>query len=170
MKRTTTLFCGLALLWLLGGCAHYGLGTDGKLTFQTLYVEPIANKTVLPQAHAVVSSALREEFLRNGRVTLVNSAAEADATVSVTLVDYHREVATVRPGDTGLARAFALTLGAAVTLKDNRTGKILFEKRPVKTVRDAYTDGGQLQAEYQTLPLLAETLGRQVAHTVLDVW
>jgi hypothetical protein len=152
------------------GCSHYQLGTGGKLGFHTLYVEPIVNRTTLPEAHALISTQLREQFLRDGRVQLVNSAAEADATLSLAVADYRRDVATVRPGDTGLARKFALTLTAAVTLRDNRSGKLLFERRPISAVRDAFTDNGQLQSEYQALPLLAEALSRNVVHAALDVW
>lgn len=155
---------------LLAGCSHYHLGTGGVLAFHTLYVAPAENKTLLPQALALVSTTLREEFLRDGRVTLVNSPEQADATLTMTLTDYHREVATVRPGDTGLARTFALTLGATVTLHDNRSGKDLFAARPVDAERDAYTDSGQLQSEYQSLPLLAGALAKKVAHAALDVW
>ena len=117
-----------------------------------------------------VSTALRDEFLRDGRVTLVNSSAEADATLTLTLSDYHRDVATVRPGDTGLARTFTLTLGATATLHDNRAGRDLFTRRPVDAGRDAYTDSGQLQSEYQSLPLLAGALAKKISHAALDVW
>ena len=164
------LFPGLCLAFFLAGCSHYRLGTGGTLAFRTLYLAPIENKTLLPQAVALASSTLREEFLRDGRLTLVNSPEQADATLAVVLTGYSREVATVRPGDTGLARTFALTLSATVTLHDNRAGKDLMTSRPVDTARDAYTDSGQLQSEYQTLPLLAGALAKKVAHTALDVW
>lgn len=162
----------LALLGvaLLTGCSHYRLGTGQNLAFQTLYVAPVENRTMLPQAVALVSTALRDEFLRDGRVTLVNSPAEADATLTLTLSDYHRDVATVRPGDTGLARTFTLTLGATATLHDNRAGRDLFTRRPVDAGRDAYTDSGQLQSEYQSLPLLAGALAKKISHAALDVW
>lgn len=152
------------------GCSHYQLGTEGKLVFRTLYVEPVANKTLLPQAQALLSTQLRERFARDGRVALVNSPADADATLKVIINDYHREVATVREGDTGLARKFTLTFAAACTLRDNRAEKNLFENRLVSTHRDAFTEGGQLQSEYQTLPLLCESLSDRIAHAVLDVW
>lgn len=155
---------------LLAGCAHYHLGTDAKLSFTTLYVEPVANKTLLPQAQAILSTQIREALDRDGRVTLVNSPTEADATLSVVIRDYHREIRDVREDDTGLARKFALVLRTECTLHDNRAGKDLFAARSVTVTRDAFTDSGQLQAEYQTLPLLAEALADKVAHTVLDVW
>jgi hypothetical protein len=160
----------LIAIFCFSGCSHYQLGTGGKLSFATLYVAPVANKSLLPQAQAIVSNMLREELLHDGRVTLVNSPEAADATLTLVLNDYHRDVATVQSGDTGLAREFALTLAATITLHDNRIGKDLFEKRPITAVRDAYTDSGQLQSEYQTLPLLAGVLAKKAAHAVLDVW
>jgi len=168
--RLLTASVAVALIITGFGCSHYHLGTEGKLAFRTLYVEPVANKSMLPQAQALMSTQLRERFARDSRITLVNSAEGADATLNVVIEDYHRDVATVREGDTGLARKFTLTFGAACTLHDNRAGKNLFENRSVVTHRDAFTDGGQLQAEYQALPLLTESLSDRIAHAVLDVW
>jgi outer membrane lipopolysaccharide assembly protein LptE/RlpB len=160
-----TLVAGL----ILPACTHYRLGTGAELTFRSLYVAPVASETLLPQARALVGTRLREAFLRDGRVALVNSAEAAEATLHVSLKSYSREASVARADDTGLARKFALTLTAECTLR-TREGKVVFEKRAVQVQRDAYTDQGQLQAEYQTLPLLAETLAQNVTHAVLDVW
>lgn len=160
----------LALAALLTfGCAHYRLGTAGRLDWATIYVAPVQTKALIPQAQAIFSTQIREALAKDGRVSLANGDA-ADVTLTVTLVDYRREVATVRAGDTGLARSFTLTLDAVATLRDNRSGKILFEKRPIQAQRDVFTDGGQQQAEYQMLPILAEVIAGKVAHAVLDVW
>jgi outer membrane lipopolysaccharide assembly protein LptE/RlpB len=155
---------------LLAACAHYHLGTDGKLAFATLYIEPVENKALLPQASALVSTQLRESILRDGRVALVNDPAQADAVLHVTLTNYSRAQTAARSDDTGLARKFQLTLLAVCTLRDNHTSKVLFENRPVNAVKEAYTDSGQLQSEYNTLPLLAASLADSIAHAVLDVW
>jgi hypothetical protein len=162
--------CVGGCLLLTAGCAHYQLGTGGNLAFRTLYVEPVANKTLLPQSQALVSTRVRETFARDGRVQLANSSSGTDATLTIVINDYHREISAVREGDTGLARKFNVTLGALCTLRDNRSGKVLFENRPVNAVREVFTDSGQLQSEYQTLPLLAEALAAKIAHTALDVW
>ncbi len=158
-----------ALASLFSGCANYQLGTGaGKLSFRTLYIEPVENKTLLPQARAAVSTQLREAFERDPRVTLVNSPTGAEATLAVTITGYRREVQTVREGDTGLARKFNLILTTQCTLTQG--GKALFTDRPVEVRREAFTDSGQLQSEYQTLPLLAEALAAKVTHAALDVW
>ena len=155
---------------LFTGCAHYRLGTGNTPSFRTLYVEPVTNKTLLPQSQPLVSTRLRESFARDARVQLTSSSGSADATLMVVINDYHRDIAAVREGDTGLARKFNVTLGASCTLRDNRTGTMIFENRPIVAVREVFTDSGQLQAEYQTLPLLAEALAAKVVHTALDVW
>ena len=154
----------------LTSCANYQLGTGTNPGFRTLYIEPVTNKTLLPQSQPLVSTRLRESFARDGRVQLASSGDAADATLVVVLKNYHREIAAVREGDTGLARKFNVTLGVTCTLRDNRTGKILFENRPVTAVREVFTDSGLLQSEYQALPLLAESLATKIVHVALDVW
>jgi hypothetical protein len=161
---------GLLALAALSGCANYQLGTGATPAFHTLYIEPVANRTLLPQSQALLSTQIRETFLRDGRVALVNAPDLADATLSIAINDYHREVAAGRADDTGLARKFNVTLGAVCTLHDRRTGKPIFTARPVHAVREVFTDSGQLQAEYQTLPLLADALAAKVLHATLDVW
>jgi outer membrane lipopolysaccharide assembly protein LptE/RlpB len=161
-----SLLCGILVLT---GCGHYQLGTEGQLKFATLYIAPATSQTLLPQSRALITTQLREAFERDGRITLVNSPEAAEATLHLTLRDYHRDVASVLENDTGVARKFTLTLEVACSLETKSSGT-LFKDRLVRAQRDAFTDGGQLQSEYQTLPLIAEALSKKVVHTVLDVW
>ncbi len=169
--RAYLLLCLTGVL-LLSGCANYHLGTGGKVSFHTLYVAPVVNENSnLPQAVAIVSTQLREAFLHDARVILVNTPEEADATLTVHLVKYERYAQTRLTTDTGLARKFDITLDAEATLRDNRDNKLLFAKRKVQATRQIFTDNGQqLQAEYQNVPLLAETLAKNVLGATLDVW
>lgn len=162
-------FAVVLIAFVIQGCAHYRLGTDSQTAFRTLYVEPVTNRTSLPQARDIVSTRIREAFLRDGRVTVVNSPDQADATLSVAIADYHRDIAAVREGDTGLARKFDLTLGVDCTLR-KRDGSVLFKNRRIEARRESFTDTGQLQSEYQTLPLLADSLASKTTHAILDVW
>lgn len=152
------------------GCSHYHLGTEAKPGFSTLGIEPVTVKALIPQSAPIFSTQVREAFIRDGRVAVVDASAAPDATLSLVLKTYDREVATVRPGDTGLARKFIITVTAEATLRDNRAGKDLFTNRPLVLKRQLYTDSGQNQAEYQLLPLLAQDLAEKARHAVLDVW
>jgi hypothetical protein len=167
----------LAILHLVGlglssltGCAHYHLGTAARLAFTTLYVAPVENHAMVPQAQTVFAAEIRDALLKDGRLSLVATPETADVVLRVSLSGYDRQMAAANPADTGLARKFVLNLHASCTLTDRRTGKPLFANREILSSRDAYTDSGQLQSEYQAVPLLAATLARKVAQTVLDVW
>ncbi len=162
----TTLTAFLSVM----GCSSYQLGTDSRLSFTTLNVAPVKMVALLPQAEPIISKQLRTAFLQDGRISLQNYDDNADATLAVTVLDYRREVATVRQGDTGLARKFIITLTAEASLTDNRSGQPLFSQRKIVVKRDVYTDSGQQQAEYQILPLLAEDLAAKASHAVLDTW
>jgi hypothetical protein len=167
--------------FLAQGCSHYRMGAGPAPSFSTLYIEPTKNKTTLAQSRELVSTMLREAFIKDGRVSLVDSQADADATLQVTLVKYRRDNAANREDDNGLARKFTLRLDAVCSLKDNHSGRLLFDGRQIEVQREAFTDNGlglvpfgtsndQLQSEYNTLPLLAELLSEKVTHAVLDVW
>ena len=161
-------FCGVALL--LAGCSGYQLGTGARQKFSTLFVAPVASTTLIPQAQVLVTTQLREAFAKDGRVTLVDSPAEADAVLQVTLSGYDRAVAVARQDDTGLARRFDVSLRARATLTDNRTKQVYFAERPLLAKRGVFTDSGLVPAEYQALPLLAEQLATGTLHAVLDTW
>ena len=179
MTRVWSLLVACALL--AQGCAHYRLGTGADLSFSTLYIEPAKNQTPLAQSQALVSTMIRDAFIRDGRVTVVDRPADADATLEVTLVNYRRDNAANREDDVGLARKFTLHLRASCRLRDNRTGRMLLDGRIVEVQRESFTDNGlgavpfgtsndQLQGEYNTLPLLAGSLSEKLTHAVLDVW
>ena len=155
---------------LVAGCAGYQLGTGSAPKFSTLFIAPVRSETQVPQAVALVTTQLREAIIKDGRVRLVDSAADADATLQVALTGYDRAVSVARADDTGLARRFDVSLHAAATLTDNRSKTAYFTRRPLVATRGAFTDGGLVQAEYQVLPLLAEQLAGEAAHAMLDTW
>jgi hypothetical protein len=171
MSRLLAASAGvIALVAALGACAHYRLGTGSTLSFRTLYIEPVANRTLVPQAQAIVSDRIRSAFVRDARVQPVNAPDAADATLSLALTDFRRDIAAVRENDTGLARKFNVTLTVTGTLRDRRSGRILWENRPIAAMREVFTDGGQLQAEYEIVPLLADALAQRIVQATLDTW
>ncbi|MDR2674930.1 MAG: LPS assembly lipoprotein LptE [Opitutaceae bacterium] len=176
-RRRLAGFAALACLLFATACSHYRLGAGGRPAFSTLYIAPLENGAGLPQGVALFSTQLRETFLRDSRVVLVNDPASADATLTVELVRLDRGMTSARAHDTGLARKFDLTLASRCTLRDNRAGRLLIDRRPVTATRQVFstpapavTQSDQLQAEYNTMPLLAGALAENISHAVLDVW
>lgn len=168
--RLAVLASLAALALGLVSCANYHLGTGAEPRFQTLHVTIVKSDVLLPQAVALVTTQVREAFIKDGRVRLVDSAAEADAELTLTLEEYRREQTVARADDTGLARRYDLVLQARASLLDRREKKIVFANQPLKVTRGVFTDSGQLQSEYQALPLLAEQLAERALHAMLDTW
>lgn len=170
MTRPTSFFCLIFALSVLAGCANYQLGTGTTPKFSRLYIAPVASEALIPQAQAIITGQLREAFIKDGRVALAASPAEADAVLRITLTGYQRDVAVSRPDDTKLARRFDISLHARATLTIGTEQKPAFTDRPLTASRGVFRDSGQQQSEYQALPLLAELLAQEALHASLDTW
>jgi hypothetical protein len=170
MTRLPSVLSLLSVFLCLSGCAGYQLGTGTSTKFTTLFIAPVTTEALIPQARELVTTQVREAFLKDGRVRLVDSPAEADAVLQIALTGYDRAVAVSRQDDTGLARRFDVSLRAHATLTNERTKEVFFTRRPLVAKRGVFTDSGLVPSEYQALPLLAEQLASEVVHSVLDTW
>lgn len=171
LRRTLQFGLGLGLAVLLtAGCTGYRLGTGSQLEFSSLHVAPVQMKALVPQAQPILTGAIRDAFIKDGRLALVSTPEASGASLQVIVRDYRRDVATVRPGDTGLARKFIVTLTVEASLVNPADGRVFFSGRVIEVKRDVFTDSGQQQAEYQILPLLAQDLADKLTHAVLDTW
>jgi hypothetical protein len=170
LRLASPVACLLFAVLGFTGCANYQLGTGVVPKFTTLYVAPVTSDALIPQARVLVATQVREALLRDGRVTLADSAEQADAVLTIVLSSYNRQVVVSKQDDTGLARRFDVTLVAHATLVDNRTKQAYFSQRPLEAKRGVFTDSGLVPSEYQGMPLLAEDIAEATVHAVLDTW
>ena len=176
-RLLSALFAGCLLLFT-SACSHYRLGTDVERDFQSIFIAPVQTNAAYPQAAAVLTTQIRETFIRDGRVRVVNTPDEADAVLSVKLSSLQRAKLTSLTSDSGLARKMGLTLSATTTLQDPAGKKTWFTNRAVAVERQIFTDNGsadlqpiqQLQAEYALLPQLAQPFAQEILGSVLDTW
>jgi hypothetical protein len=171
----------LGILAALSGCKSYQLGNPAELPFQSIYIQPVANDSFAPQAQALLSSQIRQTFIRDGRTRLVTSEEEADAVLRVNLTEYESRAAARQSNDTAVARDFDLTLSAEVSLFNQNKGDYFFRDRPIEATSNAYVDNPYadsalprtqdfLQSEYQAMPRLTRDLARKIADEVLSPW
>ena len=171
------------VLFFSAACSHYRLGTGVERDIETLFVPPVHTAGELPQASAILTTQIRETFIRDGRIRIVNTPEEADAILEVKVKRYSRRGLAGTPGDSGLARSMGISLETTATLSDPSGEKIWFADRPISTERQIFTDDGtpsgsgtflqpvqQTQAEYQLVPQLAEPLAESLLSAVLDTW
>ncbi|MGE9296831.1 MAG: LptE family protein [Puniceicoccales bacterium] len=166
--RSLLSLTALLGLWLCAGCANYQLGDRVDMPFQTVYVKPVVNRSFAPQAEVLLANQIIEDLNRSGQVKTAD--ADADTTLSIVLLDYERGVTATRATDTQVARAFALTLTARITLKNNRTGEVYLEQREITASQQAFTEGGFIQSEYQAMPILTRKLAKEITDQVLGAW
>ncbi len=174
MLSTLHTFNGLSLavfgiLLVLSGCNHYQLGPPEEVAYESIYITPIEVFEIIPQAQALITENLREAFLQSGRISLQNRDS-ADVILDVVLVDLTRETGALQQFDTGRTASTILTLHAEASLIERRTGRRLMQKIPLQAQTVALNQAGLVQAEYQAIPILAETLARKVRDQVLFPW
>jgi outer membrane lipopolysaccharide assembly protein LptE/RlpB len=182
MLRTVAFALSFLALLFTSACSHYRLGTGVQRDYESIFVAPVDTNAALPQAAAILTTQIRETFLRDGRLRVVNTPDEADAILTVKLGRLRRDKLTSLPSDSGLARKMGLTLEATATLRDQKGEKTWFADRHLSVERQIFTDDGstsgpaflepvqQTQAEYQLVPQLGEALAAQVKGAVLDTW
>lgn len=170
--KKTKCFLGLTLLSLglsLGLSACYHWGSPGELSFSSLYIAPVENETYIPQAQSLVSSQLRKQFLREGRILLDNKD-QADAILYTTLTGYTTSTAASQEKETGLPQSFSFGLTATIRLYSVKEQKMLIKTQSIASSVVTQIDGGAQIAEYQSIPTLAQELALKIKETVLNPW
>jgi len=181
LLRLSATVLSLAGLLCLNGCKSYQLGHPAEIPFKTIFVQPAANDSFAPQAQALISSKVREEIIRDGRVKLVANENRADAVLRITLSDYQRITGTRNQTDTEVAQDYDIILQATVDLYHQANGNYLIQSRTVSERTTAYVNNtftppgdpqtqGLIQSEYQAMPRIAREIGQKVADLVLSSW
>jgi outer membrane lipopolysaccharide assembly protein LptE/RlpB len=185
MLRRLAAFALLAFAVLGAACSHYRLGTGVSRDFESIYITPVDTNAVVPQSAGLLTTQIREAFIRDARLRVVNTPDEADAILTIRLNGLRRNTQSSLPSDGGLARTFGLVLDASATLRDVKGEKTWFADRPLWVERQIFTNDGtaiattsgpylaplqQTQAEYTLVPTLGEDLAAKAKSAVLDTW
>lgn len=141
-----------ALLMVLGltGCGYSlaGKGTNIPEDIVKIYIEPLENATSRAQVEQILTQAISDELVTRRRFNVVNSEAEADATLRGKVLAFEVRPSTF--GSDGLANNFEITI----------TADMRFERPPA-----AGEDSGEVvwsNARYlfrEDYPLVEEGIG-----------
>ena len=168
-------------LALICGCNSYQLGSPVELPFESIYIKPATNDSFAPQAQTLLSTQIRDAFIRDGRTKIVTSREVADAVLVINMTDYSRRAAARQSVDTTAAASFSLVIAAEVSLFNQNKGDYYFQERIIKESSSAYVNNPYaapavaqtqdfLQMEYQAMPRLTHDLSRRIADEVLSAW
>lgn len=161
-------FLVVAAVFLTVGCANYRMGDTAALPFKSVYVAPVENASVAPQAQAPISNQVRTSLLNAG--LSLEPRGAADAVLSITITDYSRVIATTQTSDTMIASAYDLTITVKATLTSADGNTVYFKDLPISSTLQIFYQQGYTQSEYQIMPLLARELGRKISDAVTTLW
>ena len=120
------------ILMSLGGCGYEWVGQSSLLPkdAQTVYVEPFINRSRDIGMEKELTSALRSEFYRRGRLRVVDAADQADIIVSGVVRSLETSVASVNRYDEVLQYQAILVLDA--TLRRREPNEIIWRGQSLR--------------------------------------
>jgi outer membrane lipopolysaccharide assembly protein LptE/RlpB len=120
MRNRVFFVAALFFALVLSSCGYHLVGTTSFLPddIENLYVESFRNQTKWVDMDQRLMEALTLEWVRRGRLRLVDSPAKAD--VVLTGVIQRLAVIPVSYDDQGRANEYQMSLQAEVQLKDAR--------------------------------------------------
>ena len=131
-RLLTWLAVAVALGGILSGCG-YTFAPQGEHIDQSIrriYVESFANQTAQADLDNLVRQAFIDQFLQTSRFTVVQSLAEADASVSGAVTNLNTAALSYRRSMLAAEERAAMVL--QVSFVDRKTGKTIWSSRQVR--------------------------------------
>jgi hypothetical protein len=156
----------------LVGCGYHLAGQADTLpdTIQTIAVTSFRNATTEFKVEQYMTQAVARELLTRTRYHVIADESRADATLSGTVVNVWVAPAVI-DRDTGRATRINLLTQVQVSLRERRTGRVIYEN-PNFEHRDQYevsTSAGAYFDERQSaLMRTSEAVARSLVSAVLE--
>ena len=163
----------IGFLGFLSGCSQYQMGIPHSAVIgqvNRIFVELPDNETYYPELRVPVVQALRSELAQTGKFQVVGSAVEADAILSLRLMDYDRQRIASRADDSGLAAVYRGNLIAVVDLVSNVDGRAWIQEQELEISVDVLARRGVSQSEFVQTPVFASLLATEVRDLLLSTW
>lgn len=124
------------LLTVLAGCGYHLAGSNRLPDdIRTIAVPVFFNETFEPTLENAVTSAVKQEFLTNSRLTVVNDPEEADLVLRGTIVSFGLTPVTF-DRTTSVVLEYRVRIRASVTVEDRRTQKVLWKNPAMESAAE----------------------------------
>ncbi|MDR2735390.1 MAG: LPS assembly lipoprotein LptE [Puniceicoccales bacterium] len=160
--------CLVIFALLLGGCtSNYHLGKSETLPFKSICVQIVGNESLVPQIQAVITKRLGDECAKDSRLVVTS---DADAILNVVILSSRQNTSATSSSDTGLASYLTISLSAACTLIDGKSGTEYFSKEIVSTEADLLVDNDYQARKDQVMPKICDELAKKIVNMVIHPW
>lgn len=139
------------------------------LPFKSIYIVPVKNNSFAPQAQALLTNQLMQNFAEAG-LPISKTPEDAGAILTVTLENYKTYVAATKTTDTYIGDSFRLEFHANVTLTDHNRHNIFLCEEPVHAQITALATSGTQEITFHDMPALTQKLADNIKDLVLCPW
>ncbi len=164
------LFSTLLILPLfLTGCVGYKFGTSLPNNYKSLCVLSFENKTDEPNLQFAATTATLREFQSDGSLSLSDTTS-ADLVLETTLLEATFDAVRFAKKRTLTADQYRMTVEAAITLTDRKTGEVLISRRKIQGESTFTSIGDSQQARLSAQPQVSRDLAHQIVKNVVEFW
>lgn len=171
MKKILMLAAVLGVAAGVTGCGYGLIGRTSTLPedIETIYVEPLKNRTTRPQIELTMTRAIINELVTRRRFTISPNREDADAILSGTLTAF-----TVRPvtfDPQGRADEWQIAIRADMDFTRTDTDEIIWEQ-PLYNFRDNYEleldEGTVFDPEDRTIQIVSVDFAQTLVIDLLE--
>jgi outer membrane lipopolysaccharide assembly protein LptE/RlpB len=159
------------LLTVLSGCGYHTSGSVRlQSDLQTIAVPVFFNETFEPSLENAVTSAVKQEFLTNGRLQVVNDPGDADLVLKGTVTSFGLTPLAFDPASS-VVLEYRVRIRTSVQLEDRRAQKILWQDPGMETSAEYVVNpdtSANRVAQDHAIAEASKLLGENVVHRVLE--
>jgi len=177
LRSGILLFFILSAFSLMNSCSHYQMVELSSFPYKTLYINNISNQSFAPNAQILLNNQIRQRFLENGNMRLVNDPTTAESQLFVEILDYKRSPLSRASNDPGRINAMDYTITVLVSFYDNKEETYLIEDHRLISTEPVFyanTSGNELmnikEAEYRSIPRITNDLASQITNLIFGNW
>jgi len=171
MKHLTSSLVFLLIFSGICGCAHYRLGDPQRELLHeqpTIWIVPVLLNDVVADAAIALNRELRERAIRDASLKLVESEANADYVLRVTIEKRSRKSLARRSNDTGLSDVLSLDIVCSYEL-DKSNGDVV-KKGEVESDGQVFRSAGFNESARQRVPSMLRDLADDILQDAFLDW
>jgi outer membrane lipopolysaccharide assembly protein LptE/RlpB len=159
----------LSTFLLIAGCGYHLVGTGTTLPshLKTIAIPVFENKSSQPNIHRDITNSIRQSFINDGRLKVVNTS-KADLVMKGVINNYTLQAVSFTAED--VAREYYVQLGGGIDVQD-RVKKKRFLKQNFTTKWDFQTEADVINSEAARQLALNDAyrvLGNRLVSIVID--
>jgi outer membrane lipopolysaccharide assembly protein LptE/RlpB len=126
-SRVSRLASAALLLTFLTGCGYHLAGGNGTLpsSMRTIAIPTVANRSFEPSIEGIVTHEIREAFIRNSRLRVMQSTDESDLALKGTILSFEL-IPISFDRERNIALEYRIKLDLEFQLEDTTDGKVLW--------------------------------------------